>query len=75
MAGREVVTEGGANLGDVVSLGFDERTFAISAAEVSPGFLKANTHVPLDQLISIGQDVLVVANAALAGREPVTMAG
>ena len=29
---------------------------------MSPGFLKTNTHIPLDQLVRIGQDVLVVAS-------------
>ncbi len=68
--GRRVVTEGGTNLGDVVSLGFDEHTFAITEVEVSPGFLKTNTHIPLDHLIRIGQDVLVVADLAVAATEP-----
>lgn len=66
VVGRRVVTEGGANVGDVVSLGFDETTFAITEVEVSPGFLKTHTHIPLDQLVRIGQDVLVVADGAIA---------
>jgi uncharacterized protein YrrD len=70
VVGRKVVTEGGTNLGDVVSLGFDEQTFAITEVEVSPGFLKTNTHIPLDSLVRIGQDVLVVADLAVAAREP-----
>jgi uncharacterized protein YrrD len=75
VAGRKVVTEGGANVGEVVSLGFDERTFALTEVEVSPGFLKPNTHIPLDQLVRIGQDVLVVADVALEAREPAPVAG
>jgi uncharacterized protein YrrD len=70
VVGRKVVTEGGTNLGDVVSLGFDEQSFAITEVEVSPGFLKTNTHIPLDYLVRIGQDVLVVADLAVAAREP-----
>ena len=70
VVGRRVVTEGGTNLGDVVSLGFDEQTFAVTEVEVSPGFLKTNTHIPLDHLVRIGQDVLVVADLAVAAREP-----
>jgi uncharacterized protein YrrD len=72
--GRKVVTDGGTDVGEVVSLEFDERTFAITAVEVSPGFLKANTHVPLDQLVRMGQDVLVVADVA-AKRDPSPVAG
>jgi uncharacterized protein YrrD len=75
VVGRRVMTEGGANIGDVVSLGFDERTFAITEVEVSPGFLKAHTHIPLDQLVRIGQDVLVVADSASAVSEAATVAG
>ena len=62
LAGRKVVTEGGTNVGEVVSLEFDAQTCAITEVEVSPGFLKTNTHIPLDQLVRIGQDVLVVAS-------------
>lgn len=75
VVGRRVVTEGGINVGDVVSLGFDEQTFAITEVEVSPGFLKTHTSIPLDRLVRIGQDVLVVADAAVATGEPATVAG
>jgi sporulation protein YlmC with PRC-barrel domain len=75
VVGRRVMTEGGVDLGDVVSLAFDEQSFAITEVEVSPGFLKTNTHIPLDHLIRIGQDVLVVADRAVATREPVPVAG
>ena len=71
--GRRVVTEGGTNLGQVVSLGFDEQTFAVTEVEVSPGFLKTNTHIPLDYLVRIGQDVLVVADLAVVPRELATV--
>ena len=43
--------------------------------EVSPGFLKTNTRIPLDHLVRIGQDVLVVADRAVATRVPVPVAG
>jgi sporulation protein YlmC with PRC-barrel domain len=73
VVGRKVVTEGGTNLGQVVSLGFDEQTFAVTEVEVSPGFLKTNTHIPLDYLVRIGQDVLVVADLAVVPRELATV--
>ena len=75
VVGRRVVTDGGTTVGDVVSLGFDERTFAITELEVSPGFFKTNTHIPLDQLIRIGQDVLVVADVPAAVGELDTVTG
>jgi uncharacterized protein YrrD len=74
VVGRKVITEGGTNLGEVVSLEFDEHTFAITEVDVSPGFLKTNTHIPLDHLVRIGQDVLVVTDRAVAAREPVPVA-
>jgi hypothetical protein len=35
-----------------------------------PRFLKTNTHIPLDHFVRIGQDVLVVADVAVAVRKP-----
>src|SRR5687768_12840377 len=75
VGGRKVVTEGGTDLGEVVSLGFDEQTFAITEVEVSPGFLKTNTHIPLDHLVRIGQDVLVVTDVAVPGALSSAVAG
>jgi sporulation protein YlmC with PRC-barrel domain len=74
VVGRRVVTERGANIGDVVSLGFDETTFAVTDVEVSPGFLKSHTHIPLDQLLRIGQDVLIVADGVIAASAAVAVA-
>lgn len=68
------MTEGGANVGEVVSVGFDERTFAITEVEVSPGFLRTNMHILLDQLIRIGSDVLVVTEMAALASAPATVA-
>ena len=75
VVGRRVVTEGGTNLGDVVSIEFDEQTFSITEVEVSPGVLKSNTHIPLDQLVRIGQDVLVVTDVAVPNSLAATVAG
>jgi uncharacterized protein YrrD len=63
LAKRTVVTEGGAFVGKVASLDFDERTFRVTQVEVSPGFLRSHKLVPADRLVSIGRDVLVVADA------------
>ena len=75
VVGRGVMTEGGVNLGNVVSLAFDERSFAITEVEVSPGFLKTNTHIPLEQLVRIGQDVLVVTDVEVASELAGAVAG
>jgi uncharacterized protein YrrD len=73
LAGRKVVTEGGTDIGTVASVEFDEHTFGLTAVEVSPGFLKSHTRIPLAQLIRIGQDVLVVADAAAVAGQPATV--
>lgn len=73
LAGRKVVTEGGTDIGSVASVEFDADTFGLTEVEVSPGFLKTHTRIPLAQLVRIGQDVLVVAEAAKVSGEPATV--
>ena len=63
---RKVLTEGGTLVGNLVSVDFDERTFRLTHVEASPGFFKSNKHVPIDQVISIGHDLVVVADAVCA---------
>lgn len=73
LVGRKVITEGGTDVGTIATVEFDERTFAITAVEVSPGLFQTKTHIPLDQLVRFGPDVLVVAET-LADSEPPTAA-
>jgi uncharacterized protein YrrD len=68
VVGRTVVTVGGISVGEVAAVGFDGRTFAITEMEVSPGFVKSNTHIPRSQLVRFGSNVLVVADVAPAVR-------
>ena len=70
----KVVTEGGTQVGDVVALEVDERTFALQAVEVSPGFFQTNREIPAHQVVSIGDDVLVVSDGVCAP-EPETRTG
>ena len=72
LAGRKVVTEGGTNVGEVASIAFDDRTFDLTEIEVSPGFFKTNKHIPIEHLVRIGQDVLVVADAVAATEDAAT---
>lgn len=62
----KTVTEGGTYVGDVASLELDDRGFRIRELEVSPGFFKSNRHVATGQVISIGHDLVVVADTVLA---------
>lgn len=61
-----VMTEGGTAVGPVASLDFDERRMAVTDLEVSAGFFKANRMVPIDQVIRIGQELIVVSDAVCA---------
>ena len=63
---QKVVTEGGAFVGQVASVEFDERSFLLTQVEVSPGRFKSNTAVPIEHVVSIGGDMLVVADAVVA---------
>ena len=69
---RKVVTEGGTYVGQVASIEFDERGFHLTEVEVSPGFFQGNVRVPSEHLISIGKDLLVVADAVCAESESQT---
>ncbi len=66
---HKVVTEGGAFVGQVASVEFDERSFLLTQVEVSPGRFKSNTAVPIEHVVSIGGDMVVVVNAAAADDE------
>lgn len=63
---RKVLTEGGTLVGNLVSVDFDERSFQLTQVEASPGFFKSNKHIPIDQITSIGSDVVIVVDAVCA---------
>jgi uncharacterized protein YrrD len=62
---ERVLTEGGNEIGELVSIEFSEDGFALEHLEVSRGFLGGHTLIPLSQVVSIGEDVIVVMDAAL----------
>ncbi len=64
-----VVTEGGTLVGDVADIQIDEKSFAVRDVDVSPGFFKNNQHVPINQVISIGRELIMVDNAVCAAPE------
>ncbi len=66
VAKRKVVTDGGTYVGEVASEELDDRTFRLDAVEVSPGFFKTNIHVPIAQVINIGNELIVVDDAVCA---------
>ncbi len=62
LTGRQVITEGGTSIGQITSVEFDEASFRVTQFETSPGFFAAATTFPVDHVITIGQDVVVVAD-------------
>jgi uncharacterized protein YrrD len=63
---RKVVTEGGTYVGQVAEADIAEHGFGVEQIEVSPGFFKTNKQVAIDQVVSIGHDVVVVADEVCA---------
>lgn len=61
--GRQVVTENGTELGQVSSFEFDPRTFELVAVEVSPGLFKSHRMVNSADILTIGDDAVVVRNS------------
>jgi len=72
---HRVVTEGGTLVGQVASVSFDEHTFGLTEVEVSPGFFKSNKVIPIDQVVSIGSELIVVVDAVCGDQAPAADAG
>ncbi len=58
----KVVTEGGTYVGDLDSAEIDDRSFAFTELEVSPGFFQSNRHIPIGQVVNIGTELIVVGD-------------
>lgn len=65
---RKIVTEGGAYLGDVSSIHFNNQSLDVTHFEISHGILKSATSVPIEYLVNIGQDIIMVTDAAAGPR-------
>jgi uncharacterized protein YrrD len=63
MTNDKVVSEGGEAVGGVAAVEFNPQDFALTGIEVSPGFFKTNKLVPIDQVTTIGPDMIIVSNA------------
>jgi uncharacterized protein YrrD len=62
---EKVITESGDEIGQVSSVSFGDTTFLLEQVEVSRGFLSGNAVIPVNQIVSIGEDVIVVKDGAL----------
>jgi len=64
---RKVVTEGGAQIGDVAAIHFDPQSLAVTDVEISRGFFKTNPQISFDHVVTVGHDVIVVDDATDTG--------
>ncbi|HEU5434057.1 MAG TPA: PRC-barrel domain-containing protein [Thermomicrobiales bacterium] len=66
VAGRPVVTASGADLGHLTAVDFDAETFALTGIEVSSGMFRTTTRLPIDQLVQLDADPIVMRDAVSA---------
>ena len=62
---EKVITESGDEIGEVSSISFSDNTFLLESVEVSRGFLSGSAVIPVNRIISVGEDVIVVKDSAL----------
>jgi uncharacterized protein YrrD len=67
---RNVMTEGGVNVGTVADVEFEPPDYAFTHIEVSPGLFKTNAMIPIAQVVSIGPEQIIVSNAVGAEKTP-----
>ena len=65
---ERVVTESGEDLGEVSSLHFDDTDFRLVYLELGRGFLSSDFRVSVHDIVSIGEDAIVVRDT-IASRE------
>ena len=63
LVGEKVVTEGGTYVGQVASAEIDEQTMSVTGLEVSPGFFRSNKVVSKDDVITVGDEMVIVTDA------------
>jgi sporulation protein YlmC with PRC-barrel domain len=63
LIGDKVVTEGGTYVGQVAAAEIDERSMNVTGLEVSPGFFKSNMVVSKAELITVGDEMIIVADS------------
>ena len=66
---EKVITENGEDVGEISSVEFDEQTFKLDFIEVGRGFLSGSSMISVENIVSVGEDVIVVRDAAMAEAE------
>jgi sporulation protein YlmC with PRC-barrel domain len=59
-----VLTESGKKIGEVADVEFDDHTLQLQSIQVSRGFLARKSSFPVSEIISVGEDAIVVHDAA-----------
>jgi len=67
---EKVVTEGGTYIGKVASVDIDEKTMVVNALEVSAGFFKSNKMVAKADFVTIGDELVIVADSVATEPSP-----
>lgn len=62
---EKVMTEGGEEVGDISSIDFDDKSFQIDFIEVGRGFLSGSSMIGVEHIVSVGEDAIIVKDAAL----------
>lgn len=66
---ERVITESGEDLGGVSSLHFDESDFRLMHLELGRGFLSSTFRVSVHDIVSVGEDVIVVRDTIVSRGE------
>lgn len=67
---ERVLTESGDDVGELASIEFSETDFRLEYLEVGRGFLSGHSLISLNQVVSIGEDAIVVTDTALEDVTP-----
>ena len=69
---HKVVSDSGVVVGQLAAIEVDEQSLAVTDFEVSPGLLKSNRMVPVDQILNIGQELVIVSDAYVSAQNDST---
>jgi len=64
---RQIYTEGGTLIGGVASAEFDPHSFAWTSIEAGPGHFKKHMVIPVDQIVTVGPEFVIVRNDVSPG--------
>ena len=60
LVGRKAVTDAGEVIGQIAAAGFNLQGYDLAFFEISPGLLKSNSTIPIERVMTVGADFIVV---------------